>query len=306
MEEPFDRQTMVLSAAYEGLGQLASGRTQKGLVLFGAGTILGVLSGVTGTLLRLLTFGRLRVGPQRLNPLALAWLGVYLYNLYDAYNIASGAEDEEDLFDYEEYEPQDTPAADGGASTAESGAGTTGATAAGTPAVAAGTGASSAGAQPTLAAVSFDGAGEQAPASSAATAAPGSIETAPGAADAAPAADAAQTAASSAPPSGGALAGRRLALGGELDWDQGVTKAQLMEALGDDEQVRGVFGQYLPSDRVFKSEDEALNLIPTQAWQSAQGREWTGGELPTAEGPTGYLDSAAGRMPPGDQSTPEN
>ncbi|HMA36708.1 MAG TPA: hypothetical protein VKY74_19795, partial [Chloroflexia bacterium] len=60
--------------------------------------------------------------------------------------------------------------------------------------------------------------------------------------------------------------------------------------------------QYLPADRSFHSADEALNLIPVQAWQDAQGQAWTGGDLPTANEPSGYLDSAAGRMPPGDQS----
>jgi hypothetical protein len=39
-----------------------------------------------------------------------------------------------------------------------------------------------------------------------------------------------------------------------------------------------------------------------QAWQSAQGREWTGGDMPTTDEPSGYPDTAAGRMPPGDQS----
>ena len=72
--------------------------------------------------------------------------------------------------------------------------------------------------------------------------------------------------------------------------------------LGDDEQVLGVFGQYLPSDKVFHSADEALTLIPVQAWQSAQGSEWTGGDMPTTGEPSGYPDSAPGRMPPGDQS----
>src|SRR4051812_34775365 len=106
MEEPFDRRTVLLSALWPGLGQLASGQTNRGLVLLVLGTLIGTLGGVTGRLLRVLTLGRLKIPPAKLNGLALVWLGVYLYNLYDAYNVATGAEEDEDLFEYEEYEPQ--------------------------------------------------------------------------------------------------------------------------------------------------------------------------------------------------------
>ena len=95
------------------------------------------------------------------------------------------------------------------------------------------------------------------------------------------------------------------ATGGDttLDWAAGVTKARLLAVVGDDEQARNVYGQYLPSDRVFHSSDEVDNLIPEQAWQDAQGHAWTGGDLPTGDEPSGYRDSTAGRMPPGDQTT---
>jgi hypothetical protein len=303
MDEPFDTRVVLLSALWEGTGQMASGRTTKGLVLFVVGTIFSVLGGVKGTMLKLLTFGRrpIKALPDRLNPLALVWLAIYLYSLYDAYNIASGAtEDDADLLDYEEYEPQESDLEYGGPN---------GATAAPTPVSATaqadhgehatGTGAGSTGTQ----------------AGGAGLANPGNNVAALGQdADQVRGDNQAATGGSAAATDGGANGGQGAPApaptrpsgvdlsGAGLDWQAGVTKAQLMDALGDDEQVRGVFGQYLPSDRVFHSADEALTLIPVQAWQSAQGREWTGGDMPTTDEPSGYPDSAAGRMPPGDQS----
>jgi hypothetical protein len=111
MDEPFDRQTLLLSAAQPGLGQLASGRGERGLILLALSLVFGILGGVDGTLLKLVTGGRrpIRALPDRLNPLALIWAGIYAYNLYDAYNIASGLDEEDaDLLDYEEYTPGDT------------------------------------------------------------------------------------------------------------------------------------------------------------------------------------------------------
>jgi hypothetical protein len=286
MDEPFDTRVVLLSALWEGTGQMASGRTTKGLVLFVAGTVFSVLGGVKGTMLKLLTFGRrpIKALPDRLNPLALVWLAIYLYSLYDAYNIASGAtEDDADLLDYEEYEPQESEFDYGGGNGATAAATSRAATAqADHGEHATGTGAGNAGAQAGTDQVRSDN-----------QAAPGGSAPAPGGG-----ANGGQGAPAPAPTrhSGMDLSGAG------LDWQAGVTKAQLMDALGDDEQVRGVFGQYLPSDKVFHSADEALTLIPVQAWQSAQGREWTGGDLPTSDQPSGYPDSAAGRMPPGDQS----
>lgn len=271
MDEPLTWRTLLLSALYEGTGQLAAGRTTKGLLLLGMGTVFGILGGVLGTMLRFLGLrrGPLRTLPDRLNSWALVWLGIYLYNLYDAYTLAAGADDEADLFDYEEYEPQEASAGPGnGAATAV----------------------------PT--ATPFTGApGRAAPRPAAATTRvePVSPIFAENPEAALAQARAAEARASAAHPAQVATLGD---LG--LDWAQGVTKTQLMNALGDDEQVRGVFGQYLPSDRAFHSADEALTLIPTQAWQDAQGRDWTGGDLPPGEEPSGYLDSAAGQLPPGD------
>ncbi len=298
MDEPFDTRVVLLSALLEGTGQMASGRTTKGLVLFVAGTVFSVLGGVKGTMLKLLTFGRrpIKALPDRLNPLALVWLAIYLYSLYDAYNIASGAtEDDADLLDYEEYEPQEREFDYGGGN---------GATAATTPRAATAhtdhgghaTGTSAPAAQPTA----------TGPADSDLASSGNNVAEHGKSADQMsgdnPAATGSANGGQGAPgPAPTRSRGMDLS-GAGLDWQAGVTKAQLMDALGDDEQVRGVFGQYLPSDKVFHSADEALTLIPVQAWQSAQGREWTGGDLPTTDEPSGYPDSAAGRMPPGDQS----
>ena len=108
-----------------------------------------------------------------------------------------------------------------------------------------------------------------------------------------------------APPAARPARSAATAAGGDtaLDWAGGVTKARLLEVVGDDEQARNVYGQYLPAERVFHSSDEVDNLIPQQAWQDAQGETWTGGDLPTTDEPSGYSDSVAGRMPPGDQTT---
>src|SRR5579859_4113422 len=110
MDEPLDKRTLLLSALWGGAGQLASGRTERGLILVIASTVFSILGGVLGVKLKLLTGGRrpIRALPATLNPLALVWLGIYLYSLYDAYNIATGADAEDaDLLDYEEYTPQD-------------------------------------------------------------------------------------------------------------------------------------------------------------------------------------------------------
>jgi hypothetical protein len=306
---------VLLSALWEGTGQMASGRTTKGLVLFVAGTVFSVLGGVKGTMLKLLTFGRrpIKALPDRLNPLALVWLAIYLYSLYDAYNIASGAtEDDADLLDYEEYEPQESEFVYGGANGANA------ATSAVTAPAGPETAMAQAGGNAATGNAATGGNAETGGATGADLANTGNNLAALGQdADQLRRGNDAAIGGSGAEGDGGANGGQgapapapaRSPAGGGfdfsgagLDWEAGVTKAQLMDALGDDEQVLGVFGQYLPSDKVFHSADEALTLIPVQAWQSAQGREWTGGDLPTSDQPTGYPDSAAGRMPPGDQS----
>src|SRR5436305_1952720 len=93
MDEQFDKRALLLSALLPGLGQLTSGNTSKGLVMIAADLTLSGASGVLALLLRVLTFGRrpIKALPTRLNLLAVGWLAFYLYNLYDAYNLASGA-----------------------------------------------------------------------------------------------------------------------------------------------------------------------------------------------------------------------
>ena len=355
MDEPFDRQTVLLSAVQPGLGQLASGHTERGLILIALDLVFGALSGVIGTLLKVLTLGRrpIKALPDRLNPLALIWLAIYLYNLYDAYNIAAGADDDDaDLLDYEEYAPGDTAEAySAQAGSAAPSAGNSTAVASAPPATAV---------APVAAPAAADRpAGDSAPAANAApsrtslsdhTNGSAPVNTPPAVVEPAARVDppptAAQKPAAAPVPSQTGLdtaspatdAGDRMAaevaalqgmsdsgavgpgasrdtsttsstpnraatlnLGGsDLDWAVGVSKAQLMAALGDDPQVIGTFGNYLPSDRLFHSIDEALDLIPEQAWQDAQGRTWTGAAIPDGEEPSGYRDSAAGRLPAGD------
>ncbi|MGI8588971.1 MAG: hypothetical protein ACR2M0_15000 [Chloroflexia bacterium] len=257
MDEPFDTKTVLLSALWEGTGQLAAGKTTKGLILFGAGSLFGVLGGVVGTMLKLLTFGRrpIKALPDKLNPLALVWLGIYLYSLYDAYNIAAGTEDEEaELLDYEEYVPEVLLASQTPATQPSSDRN--------------GTGLDQVAAVYEEQRIAHEEYVPEVPLAS-------------------------QAPAATAGASGSST---------DLDWAAGVNKEQLMAALGDDEQVRGVYGQYLPSETLFHSLAEADNLIPVQAWQDAQGSTWTGGEQPPSDGAGGYLDSAAGQMPPGDQT----
>ncbi|MDQ2806980.1 MAG: hypothetical protein M3Z04_08735 [Chloroflexota bacterium] len=370
MDEPFDRQIVLLSAVQPGLGQLASGHTERGLILIALDLVFSAVSGVLSTLLKVLTFGRrpIKALPDRLNPLALIWLAIYLYNLYDAYNIAAGADDDDaDLLDYEEYTPGDTAeaySAQAGSADLAAGHGTavpppSSAALAVTPVVAdspasasgpatdsalSSTSASdhtngSAPADTLPSVMGQDAGADQATTADQATAmtplhsqAAGDTDqttTAPLAhnqsdmdttADQATDASnsvAAEVAALQAMGDGSAAgpgasrdtvairppANRAAPLNlgeSDLDWAVGVSKAQLMDALGDDRQVIGTFGNYLPSDRLFHSIDEAMDLIPEQAWQDAQGHTWTGADIPDGEEPSGYRDSAAGRMPAGD------
>ncbi len=367
MDEPFDRQTVLLSAVQPGLGQLASGHTERGLILIALDLVFGSLSGVIGTLLKVLTFGRrpIKALPDRLNPLALIWLAVYLYNLYDAYNIAAGADDDDaDLLDYEEYTPGDTVEA----YSAQAGSAdlpTSSSAAASTPAATAAAPAT----VPTMAdppasdsrpernsahsstslsdhtngsvptntppsGIEQDGSANQTTTADQETAVSAVSSQADTDADQATAAQsqADMDTAASATAGGNSVADEVAALQAmgdgaagpgasrdiaatrlpsqrpaplnldksELDWAAGVSKAQLMDALGDDPQVIGTFGNYLPSDRLFHSIDEAMDLIPEQAWQDAQGRTWTGADIPDGDEPSGYRDSAAGRLPAGD------
>ncbi len=372
MDEPFDRQTVLLSALQPGLGQLASGRTERAIILIALDLVFGALSGVLGVLLKVLTFGRrpIKALPDRLNPLALIWLAIYLYNLYDAYNIAAGADDDDaDLLDYEEYTPGDTAeahAAQAGSTNPPAGnlappamvpaspnapAATANRPVDGFTSTTPGTDAGAVGADKP--ADDTAAKADRIPSNTAPVTATQDLSVAPGttAAHSAPATQAQDqggTAADAAAASAGRVADEVAALqaiggsgvggpgvsrdvsggnagsaasspatsksGGSgaghapafnfgettLDWAAGVSKAQLLTALGDDPQVIGTFGNYLPADRLFHSFDEATDLIPEQAWQDAQGRNWTGADIPDGEEPSGYRESVTGQMPAGD------
>ncbi len=66
-----------------------------------------------------------------------------------------------------------------------------------------------------------------------------------------------------------------------IGWDRGVTKAELLDRLRDEDGPRQVINLYLPEGTYFSPED-VLNVLPAQAWQDAQGMTWRGGEPPVA------------------------
>ncbi len=66
---------------------------------------------------------------------------------------------------------------------------------------------------------------------------------------------------------------------GGVDWSRGVTKADLLDRVGEDEALRNLIGQYVAEGTYF-STDDVLTVIPEQAWQDAQGGTWRGGETP--------------------------
>ena len=332
MDEPFDTRIMLLSAVQAGLGQVAAGRLVKGLVLIVLGASISTLGGVTGRLVRILTFGRVKALPTRFNGWTVLWAGIWLYNMYDAYTIAAGADEDEDLFDYEEYEPPELDLQDalanlaaGGTGLAAGGSGVTvgddtpagptnpeapGAAThagrgAGRPASpqAAGPGES---ARPARMGLDLANAGNAVAAlgqaadqlnTGGAAVGQGTVQANQG--PSGPIADqrpnVAGGRATTAGPIAPAEANREFdfsTLG--IQWDKGITKTELLDLLGDDERVQGVFGHYLPSGRTFYAPQEVLTLIPVQAWQAAQGKAWTGGDLPGGDVPTGFGDSAAG------------
>lgn len=73
----------LLSIVVPGLGQFLMGDMVKGIIFFLSGTIIGVLSALAGTLLVSLGLGAVAgvIGIV----LPLVFLGVYLWNIYDAY-----------------------------------------------------------------------------------------------------------------------------------------------------------------------------------------------------------------------------
>ncbi|MDP9362745.1 MAG: hypothetical protein M3Q10_00710, partial [Chloroflexota bacterium] len=105
----------------------------------------------------------------------------------------------------------------------------------------------------------------------------------------------------------------------ELDWSGGATKDDLLGHLaGRDDTLRTMLNEYV-AEGTYGSPEDVMNLIPAQAWQDAQGDQWSG---PTSldpadveshyqEGPVGQDDSevyrAGGPPPPtpGFGHTPE-
>ena len=64
----------------------------------------------------------------------------------------------------------------------------------------------------------------------------------------------------------------------ELDWDGVVTKDDIMAHLaGRDETLRTMLNEYV-AEGTYARLDDVLNVIPSQAWQNAQGLEWRGPE----------------------------
>jgi hypothetical protein len=62
----------------------------------------------------------------------------------------------------------------------------------------------------------------------------------------------------------------------ELDWGGGVTKDDIMAHLaGRDDTLRTMLNEYM-AEGMYATLDDVLNIIPSQAWQNAQGLEWRG------------------------------
>ena len=81
----------------------------------------------------------------------------------------------------------------------------------------------------------------------------------------------------------------------DVDWGRGLTKAELVGLVQDDQALHNLLGQYL-ADQTFHSQAEALQLIPAQAWQDAQGDAWRGGEVHDMAGlPSHFLEGPVGQ-----------
>lgn len=80
----------------------------------------------------------------------------------------------------------------------------------------------------------------------------------------------------------------------DAGWSKGVTHAELVGMVQDDDALSNVIGQYVAIG-VYHGPDEVLNVIPAQAWQDAQGDRWGGGVPPDdAQDDSGYAESPAG------------
>lgn len=84
----------------------------------------------------------------------------------------------------------------------------------------------------------------------------------------------------------------------QLDWGEGLSKAELVLAVEDDEALRNLIGQYVV-EGYYRTTVEVLNVIPEQAWQDAQGDAWHGGETYDIAGmESGFLESPVARDRP--------
>lgn len=80
----------------------------------------------------------------------------------------------------------------------------------------------------------------------------------------------------------------------EIDWSSGVTKDAIMRHLaGRDEALRTMVNAYVPEGSYHAAED-AITLIPEQAWQDVQGDTWRGPESELADDvPSHFTDGPA-------------
>lgn len=82
----------------------------------------------------------------------------------------------------------------------------------------------------------------------------------------------------------------------ELDWSGGATKDDLLGHLaGRDDTLRTMLNEYV-AEGTYGAPDDVLNVIPTQAWQDAQGDRWSGPTtLDPQEVESGFQDSPVGQ-----------
>ena len=89
----------------------------------------------------------------------------------------------------------------------------------------------------------------------------------------------------------------------ELDWSRGVTKDDMMSLLADrDETLRTMVNEYV-AEGSYPSADRVMDVIPEEAWQSAQGDTWRGVESQLVEDvPTHFREGQVGK----DERDPES
>jgi hypothetical protein len=75
-----------------------------------------------------------------------------------------------------------------------------------------------------------------------------------------------------------------------------VTKEQLVAKLnGRDDALRTMVGEYVPEE-TFRSADDVMNLIPTQAWEDVQGDRYQGADtFDVPATPSRFREGAAGQ-----------